>query len=241
MPMDASIDLVREPAPAAEGAAARESIETPGAPARARLATAIRDLAIAAAALAASQQPVVRLGRVLAGAARCEAELAASRAADQEKLGAWLVGGGDPRPAPDPATIAAEERCAAFAGDAAAARAALPAAEAAFRHCAERVRELQRRRDEAVCEAAVEAARHRAAAFRAALTLALEEEAVLHGLRDELAARGNRPDDVPGATNAAARIGELIAATKRSAGARRNLQAGRRLLDALLSDAKAAL
>jgi hypothetical protein len=240
MPMDASIDLVRRPAPAGD-AAAYDSIETPGAPARARLATAIHDLAIAAAALAAAQQPVVRLGRVIAEATRCEAELAARRAADQDRLGAWLLGGGAPRPAPDPATIAAERRCAELAGDVIAARAALPAAEAAFRQCAERVRDAQRRRDEAVCDAAVDAARHRTAAYRAALTRALEEEAVLHGLRDELAARANRPDAMPGAANAAARIGDLIAATKRGAGVRHNPHAGRRLLDALLSDADASL
>ena len=155
--MDASIDPVRQPAPAAENAASCAGIETPGAPARARLAIAIRDLAAAAAALAAAQQPVVRLGRVIAEATRCEAELAARRAADQDRLGAWLVGGGDPRPAPDPATIAAERCCAELVGDAVAARAALPAAEEAFRHCAEQVRELQRRRDEAVCDAAVDA------------------------------------------------------------------------------------
>jgi hypothetical protein len=239
--MDASIDPVRQPAPAAENAASCAGIETPGAPARARLAIAIRDLAAAAAALAAAQQPVVRLGRVIAEAARCEAELAARRAADQDRLGAWLVGGGDPRPAPDPATIAAERCCAELVGDAVAARAALSAAEEAFRHCAEQVRELQRRRDEAVCDAAVDAARHRAAAYRAALTRALEEEAVLHGLRDDLAARGNRPDAMPGAANAAARIGELIVATRRSAGVRHDPHAGRRLLDALLSDADASL
>ena len=239
--MDAMIDLVPRAAPAAEDAEASAGIETPGAPARARLATAIRDLAAAAAALAAAQQPAIRFGAVIAEAARCEAELVVRRAADQEKLGAWLVGGVDPRPAPDPATIAAEERSAELQDDAVAARAALPAAEAAFRHCAERVRELQRRRDEAICEAAVDAARHRAAAYRAALTRALEEEAVLHGLRDELAGRGNRPGDAPGATNAAARIGELIAATKRGAGVRYDPRAGRRLLDALLCDAEAAL
>lgn len=238
--MDVSIDLVRQHT-AAEDAAACDSIETPGAPARARLAIAIRDLAIAASALAAAQAPAVRLGGVIAEAARCEAELAVRRAVDQEKLGAWLVGGGDPRPAPDPATIAAEERSAELAGDVIAARAALPAAEAAFTRCVERVRDAQRRRDAAVCDAAVEAGRQRAAAYRAALTRALEEEAVLHGLRDELAARANHPDAMPGAANAAARIGELIAATKRSAGVRHNPQAGRRLLDALLADADASL
>ncbi len=64
---------------------------------------------------------------------------------------------------------------------------------------------------------------------------------MLHGLRDELAARANRPDGAPGAANAAARIGELIAETKRGAGVRHNPQAGRRLLAALLSDADATL
>ena len=170
--MDASIDPARQPAPAAENAEACTGIETPGAPARARLATTIRDLAAAAAGLAAAQQPAVRLGAVIAEAARYEAELAAQRAADQERLGAWLVGGGEPRPVPDPATIAAEKRSAELAGDAVAARAALPAAEAVFGHCAERVREIQRRRDEAVCEAAVEAACDYADAYRVALTVA---------------------------------------------------------------------
>ena len=52
--------------------------------------------------------------------------------------------------------------------------------------------------------------------------MALEHEAVLHGLRDELLSRAHRSDAEPGAMDAAARIGELIANTKRAAGVRHN-------------------
>ncbi|HEY3909622.1 MAG TPA: hypothetical protein VGM07_07005 [Stellaceae bacterium] len=101
------------------------------------------------------------------------------------------------------------------------------------------MRASQGRRDAAVCEAAVDAARDYAEAYRAALTAALEHEAVLHGLRNELLARGNLPDGAPGAANAAARIGDLISSTKRSAAVRHNPEAGRRLLAELMSNPEA--
>jgi hypothetical protein len=177
---------------------------------------------------------------VIAEAARLEAELAALQAADQERLGTWLAAGGDGRrPEPSPAKIAAEKRLEEAAGDVAAARAALPAAEQAFQHCAERVRGLQVDRDEAVYGAAIEAARGFADTYRTALITALEHEAVLQGLRNELLVRSNRADSAPGSSNAAARIGDVIAEAKRSAAVRHNPEDGRRLLAALLSDAYA--
>lgn len=244
--MDGPVELAQQPTPAADGreADSQRSVvaEMAGSPARARLTAAISDLAGAAAELGAAQEPAVRLGTVIAEANRGEAELAELRAADQERLGAWLAGGGaDPRPEPRPDTIAAERRRETSAADVSAARAALPAAEQSFQHRAERVRELQRRRDEAVCDAAVDAALGYAKIYRAALTSALEREAVLQGLRNELLLHGNRPDGAPGATNAAARIGDLIAQTKRGAAVPHNPGAGRRLLAALLSDPDATL
>lgn len=244
--MDGPVEIAHQPPPATSGLDAHcqptAIAEAPGSPARARLTAAIRDLAIAAAELSAAQEPATRLGAVIAEAARREAELAALRAADQERLSAWLAGAaGDLRPEPRPDTIAAERQLAALAADVAAARAALPAAEQSFHHRAERVREAQRRRDEAVCDAAIDAARDYAEIYREALTSALEPEAVLQGLRNELLLRGNRADGAPGATNAAARVGELIAETKRGAAVRHNPEAGRRLLAALVSDPDATL
>jgi hypothetical protein len=241
--MDGPIDLVRPTPPAVDDSnVPRQDADASRSPARAQLAMAIADLTAAGAELAAAQQPATRLGAVMAEAARVEAELAALRTADKERLGAWLAeGGNDPRPEPGAATIAAEKRIEACGSDAIAARAALPVAELAFRRCAERVRELQSRCDEMVCAAAIDAARGFAGKYRTALTLALEQEAVLQGLRDELLVRGNRPDGAPGASNAAARIGELIAETKRSAAVRHNPEAGRRFLAALHTDPNAAL
>jgi hypothetical protein len=239
--MDGSIDLDRQPASAANNSGiTRQDGETAGSPARARLAATAAELAAALAALAAAQEPATRLGAVLAEAAGLEAELAALRSVDEARLGAWLAGGSaEPRPEPDPATTAAERRLEASAADIAAARAALPAAEQSFQSCAERVREAQRRRDMALSGAAIDAATDFAGRYRAALAAALEHEAVLHGLRDELLMRGNRADAEPGAMDAAARIGDLIAATKRGAAVRRNPEAGRRLLARLQSDPEA--
>lgn len=241
--MDGSIDLVCQSASAANNSGvARQDGETAGSPARARLAAAAAELAAALAELAAAQEPATRLGAVLAEAAGLEAELAALRSVDKARLGAWLAGDSDePRPEPDPATSAAEKRLGALAADIVAARAALPAAEQSFQHCAERVREVQHRRDAALFGAAIDAAAGFAGCYRAALAAALEHEAVLHGLRDELLMRGNRADAEPGAMDAAARIGDLIAATKRGAAVRRNPEAGRRLLARLLSDPEATL
>jgi hypothetical protein len=241
--MDGPTDLARQPAPSTQNAASsRQNIEVPRTPARAQLALAIAELTRAGAELAAAQEPATRLGAVIAETARLKAQVAVLRAADEARLGAWLAGAGtDPRPEPSAATIAAEKQLEVLADDAAAAQAALPAAEQSFQHSAERVREVQRRRDAAPCGAAVEAAHGFAERYRAALTVALEHEAVLHGLRNELLLSGNRSDAEPGAMDAAARIGELIAEAKRAAAVRRNPEAGRRLLGALLSDPNADL
>jgi hypothetical protein len=211
-------------------------------PQRALLAAAIEELGAAGAELAAAQGQATRLGALIAEAARLADELAALRAVDERRLGAWLAeGGGGPRPEPSPEIDAAEARLAASAGDAAAARAALPAAEQVFQRCAAKVRELQRRRDEALCAAAVDAACDFAEGCRAALAEALDQEAVLHGLRDELLARGNGADAAPGAMDAAARIGRLIAETRRAAAVRRGSQPAQRLLAALAADPGARL
>jgi hypothetical protein len=235
--MDGAINLaLQSPLAAADRAAASRS------PGRAELAAAIDELAAAGAELAAAQQPATRLAAVIAEASRLEAELSALRAADQQRLGVWLADNGrDARPEPGAATIAAETRLRALADDVAAARAALPAAEQAFQRCAELARGSQRRRDEAVCAAAVDAARAFAGGYRARLAQALAYEAVLHGLRDELLSRGNSADAAPGALEAAARISELITQAKGAAAARRDPDAARRLLAVLAADPDAGL
>jgi hypothetical protein len=214
----------------------------PRSPVRARLAAAIEALSRRAAELAAAQQPATRLSAVIAEVSRLEAELEELRAADERRLGEWLALGADePRPELGVGTVACEQQLAAIAGDAAAARTALPEAEQAFQRCAGHVRQLQRSRNEAVCAAAIEAASQFAEDYREALTAALEYEAVLHGLRDELLRSGNRPDALPGAMEAAARISELIWKTRRSAAVSHNAQAGRQLLAALVTDPDARL
>ena len=240
--MDGSIDLADQSLPAVPTAMPQQSIDVPRSPARAELAAAIAELADAGAELAAVQEPASRLGSIIAETARLEAEIAALRAGDEARLGAWLGGGEiDRRPEPSPATTAAEKRLAALTADASAARAALPAVERSFQRCAERVRQVQRRRDAALYGAAIDAARGFVQFYRMSLTTALRHEAVLHSLREELVLRGNRSEAEPGAMDAAARIGELIAQTKRDAAVRRDPEAGGRLLAALASDPDAVL
>ena len=231
--MGGLIELAGRPAPAVA--------PSPRSTVRARLAAAIDELAKADDELAAAHEPATRLAGVIAEAALLEAGLTATRAADEQRLGAWLAAGRrDHRP--EPATVAAEQHRAALAGDAAAARTALPGAEQAFQRCAARVRELQNRRDEAVCGAAIDAAEDfSAAAYRAALTAALEHEAVLRGLRDELLRCGNRADAMPGALAAATRVAELIAETKHAAVVWHNPEAACRLLATLVADPDARL
>jgi hypothetical protein len=209
---------------------------------RTRLAAASRELAAATAALERAQQFASRLSTVIGEVSRLEAELATLRTADEARLGAWLAeGSGEPRPQPSDAIEEAETRVAVLAADAAAARAALPAAEQTFHRRAEFVRTLQRQRDEAICAAAVEAAHKFAAGHHTALTEALEREARLRGLRDELLAWGNRTGAPAAALAAAAQIADLIATTKRSASATLNPDAGRRLIEALAADPDAEL
>jgi hypothetical protein len=232
--MGGLIDFARQPALAPENAVRS--------PARAQLADAIAALALAEAELAAAQEPAMRLAAIIAEASGQETQLAALTAAEERQLGSWLAGGGaDPRPKPNPAITAAEQRNKTLSANAAAARTALPAAERSFQRCAARVRELQRRRDEAVCTAAVDAARDFAAQYRAALMTALEHESVLHSLRAELLRCGNRADRLPGALEAAAGISGVIDDSKRAAWVRHDPQAGQRLLAALLADPDAEL
>lgn len=210
--------------------------------ARAHLAAAIAELAAAEAELAAVQEPATQLTAIIASASRLDADLAALRAADQHQLGSWLAAGGnDPRPARDPAIIGAEQSHAALAADAAAARAALPAAEAAFQDRARKVIDAQRRRDAAMCAVAAEAAREFGRGYRSALIAALRLEAVLHGLRGELLHCGNAANPLPGALEAAAIIGEVIGETKRGASVRHDAGAARRLLADLIADPDAQL
>jgi hypothetical protein len=213
-----------------------------GSAVRARLAAAIAELAAAEAELAAAQQPASRLAAIIAEASGLDADLAALKAGEENELGGWLAtGGSGSRPARSPAMIAAEKRRTALAADAAAARSALPAAEAAFQRCAGKVVQAQRRRDEALCAAAAEGARDFAREYRTALIAALQFEAVLHGLRAELLRCGNCANPLPGSLEAAARVGEVIAETKRGASVRHDPGAGRRLLAALVADPKARL
>jgi hypothetical protein len=124
--MDGLTELICHAAPVAENStSSQEDVAAPRSPARAQLALAIAELARVAAELADAQEPALRLGAVIAEAARREAEIAALRAADEARLGAWLAeGAAGPRPKPDPATIEAEERRAALVADAIAARSA---------------------------------------------------------------------------------------------------------------------
>jgi|GEM_PF-1568815 hypothetical protein len=212
-------------------------------PARTALSGAIAALRAASGELAAAQSAASRLAAILGEAARREAEMTQLRAAEEKRLGRWLAQDSDePRPRSGAVIAAAKQPLTEIAEDAAAAQAALPDAEQAFHQCAARVRELQRRRDEAVCIAAVEAARDFAQTrLSTALAVALAHEAVLHGLRDELLRRGNRADAWPGALEAAARVGEAIHAAKRAASARRNAEPALRLLAALVDDPDAEL
>jgi hypothetical protein len=211
-------------------------------PGRARLAAESRALAAATSVMETAQQQATRLSAAIAEASLLGTELAALRAADEATLGAWLAGNrGAPRPQPNPAILDAESRLARLAEDAAAARAALPAAEQAFQCRAERVRLLQRRRDDALCAAAVDAARAAAESYRAVLIAALEQEARLRGLHDELLLWGNRADSPSAALAAAAQIGDLITGTRRAAAVERNPAAGRGLIEALAADPDASL
>lgn len=216
--------------------------DTPRSAVRARLALAIAELAEAAAKLAAAQEPASRLSVIVAEASSAQGELAALRAAQQRALGAWLANGGvEAQPEPEPALIAAEQHCLVLDAHANAARTALADSEQVFQRWAAKVRDLQYRRDEALCGVAVEAAKEFAANYREALIAALVHEAILLGLRAELLRWGNCADAVPGALQAAAGIAELIAMIKRGAAVPHDAQAAQRLLAALSTDPDAAL
>jgi hypothetical protein len=121
-----------------------------------------------------------------------------------------------------------------LASDAEAAERIRPQAQEAHQRASQAVRERQADRDQALALAAVDAATLLTSRlWISQLTAALETQAILAGLAEELRRRGQDA--------AATQIVELIRETRASITTPANTIPGRRLLDALSSDARALL
>src|SRR5215831_3041959 len=129
---------------------ARDEFDFELTPARQELRRLGLALTEARAELDAASKPISRLQAAIDELASTEAELARERTADDVALADWLVAGAEaPRPQPSKATLAAEQRLAQASRDGAAARAALPDAQARAQEAAARARELADARQDA--------------------------------------------------------------------------------------------
>jgi len=208
--------------------------------ARASLANATAALADELAEMERLHAPALRLGRIGEELAAVEKALGEMRNFDNTSYGHWLASGqiGE-RPAVDLDRIHLEARHLTLLHDHAAAATVKPQAEASYDAQAQRVTQAQQTRDEALSIAAVDAA----AAFAASvwidqLQTALESEAVLRGLADELRTISER---TPGAAAAAMAIYDLVRKTRGAVATPLNPEPGRRLLAELTRDARARL
>jgi hypothetical protein len=186
-------------------------------------------------------RPAQRLGQVSVDLAELDRDIAELKAQHEAVLGIWLSEGqpGE-RPMPSMKIALLEARRPPLARDVEAAARVRPAAEDAYQRAAERVREAQQARDDAVAAVAVEAARDLAAGpWLEALRCALKFESMLRGLASELTAAANRGHQSAG--NAAMHISNIIVDTRRAAAVPHDVDTGRRLIAALQTNARAVL
>jgi hypothetical protein len=128
--------------------------------ARAELARASEQFAVARDELDRAQRPAQRLAAVLAELTAAEQRLVELRAKDEAELAQWLAGGADgPRPSPSDETLVAEQRLARLSRDAGAARSALPGLQAEVDAQNARLGSLAAQRQSALFRSATEAAR----------------------------------------------------------------------------------
>jgi hypothetical protein len=207
---------------------------TPLSAARAAFAHATAQLRDELEAFEAVTAPVVRLGKLGTDLAALDREIADLRRDHETALGVWLAGGQlSERPMPSLRIALLERTRAPLAGDVAAAERIRPAAERLHQEGAQKVRDAQARRDEALAIVAVEAAAEFArTVYAEKITAVLACESVLRGLGAELAPR-NRA--------AAQAIGELVVQTRRAISVAQNNEPGHRLLEALNTNARVTL
>jgi hypothetical protein len=218
----------------------------PEQPERDRLRNAIERVASLTKALTEASAPITRLSAITGALAAAEADLARCRAADDCRLGEWLVTGGEgARPEVSLATLEAERRVAGLARDGAAARAAMPALEASYQQAAAPIRAAQSERDAAVYAVAGEVGMFFVRTiFRQRIAELMATEAVAVGLVRALAEASPRNDgspDDPRPLAAAALITEALYREQQAGQAVAGIDRGRRLLRALASDSEAVL
>lgn len=215
-----------------------ETTDPPLSPARLQLRHRNEQFASAITDLERDRVPEKRLMAVVAELDEAEAELQRLRTEDERILGEWLGSGDDtPRPTASDATLECEQRLRRLRVDGDAARKMLPTVQDAVQHAAERARDLGQARKDARCMAAVDAAHSFASGvFLPALNAMLASEAPLIALRDELFALGREGGPGSAAHQCAMQVDEIRLRAKEAAGAPRNPEAARRLLEALLHD-----
>ena len=211
---------------------------------RAELVQRVAAHEAAMAAVASAWQPEQRLSAVVQSHEAAEADLAARKAERLAAIGAYLAGDGEgPQPQPSPELIEAARQVEALRPLAEAAKARLPAVQAAIEQAAARVGVASLELRRAVWQAAVEAAeRYARQTWLPALNHAVAASAPLQSLCDELWALGHRgADPDPAALSCAAQVDAIIAAARSAASAPRDPAAGPKLLAALASDPEAEL
>jgi hypothetical protein len=209
--------------------------------ARASLANASRALRDEMEHLEVVAAPAHRLGALSVELSTMDGEIAQLRNVYGQTLGTWIASGqhGE-RPQPPMRLGLLEARRPALARDVDAAEQMRPSAEAAHQRAAARVREAKQARDDAIAAVAIEAAADLAGSvWLEALNTTLKFESQLRGLAGLLTVAGNQGQQTAG--NAAAHINNVIVETRRAASVPHDVASGRRLLDALTTNARASL
>ena len=211
--------------------------------ARDALHTAIRSHTAATEELTKAQAPEQRLSGVVYALATAEHNLTVCRIEDDRVLAAWLAAGAEgKRPQASERTLAAERAVAELERDAVAARAAIPEHQATVQACAERVRGLGIARLDAVYTASVQAVREFLdTEFGPAIQHLLVIEAKARSVERALYQLGHGSNPSAVALGCSVEVATAIRQAKAAARVPHNDDAGRRLLDRLMTDANASL
>jgi hypothetical protein len=211
--------------------------------ARNALRTAMELHAAATAELIKSQAPEHRLSGIVRELETAEHNLTACRIEDNRVLAAWLaVGAEGERPRPNERTLAAERAVAELGPDAVAARASLPEHQSKVQVCAERVRDLSIARLDAMYTASVRAVREFLdTEFGPAIQHLLVIEAKARSVERALYQLGHGSNPSAVALGCSVEVATAIRQAKAAARVPHNDDAGRRLLDRLMTDANASL
>jgi hypothetical protein len=209
-------------------------VENSLSPAREHLAKINAEIDELKAIVAAAQIPLNRLHATTTRLAAADQRLAASRAADEQRLAEWITSGGEgDRPQPSHSTLRCEQEVIEAQADAVAAERALPAKQQEIAQLQARLGALAEQQKTAVNAVIVEVTEEFCAReIKPRITEVLRVQAVIQGLSNLLWTTGQN--------GVATQVDGIIRACRPNEGPL-DLAPGERLLRELMVDAEATL